>query len=131
MPDCLRRASGESVYVPHGASRYATHGQLALEDRLLADAQETGAPRLNPRRRRGCWAPNGRTCKRNSRRYRQARRSLASSPGSGLRLDQAAAAFAVLTSARRAEVMAGPAGSGKTRTVAQMARPGRRPGWGR
>jgi hypothetical protein len=39
-----------------------------------------------------------------------------------LRLDQAAAAFAALTSARRVEVMAGPAGSGKTRTVAQMAR---------
>jgi len=40
--------------------------------------------------------------------------------GSGLRLDQAAAAYAALTTDRRAAVMAGPAGSGKTRTVAEM-----------
>ena len=48
VPDCLRRASGESLYVPHGAARYATGAQLTLEDRLLADAQEPGAPRLEP-----------------------------------------------------------------------------------
>ena len=47
-----------------------------------------------------------------------------------MRLDQAAAAFWVLTSARRAEVMAGPAGSGKTRTVAEMARMWRDAGMG-
>ena len=35
VPDCLRRASGESLYVPHGAARYATGAQLTLEDRLL------------------------------------------------------------------------------------------------
>ena len=66
VPDCLRRASGESVYVPHGASRYATGAQLAMEDRLLADAQETGAPRLEPATggaaaRRGSGAAGGAT----------------------------------------------------------------------
>ena len=50
--------------------------------------------------------------------------------GAGLRLDQAAAAWAVLTSARRAEVLAGPAGSGKTRTVAELARLWRAAGMG-
>ena len=47
VPDCLRRASGESLYVPHGAARYTTGAQLDLEARLLSDAQETGAPRLD------------------------------------------------------------------------------------
>ena len=42
--------------------------------------------------------------------------------GSGLRMDQAAAAWYVLTSPRRAEVMVGPAGTGKTRTAIEMAR---------
>ena len=41
--------------------------------------------------------------------------------GSGLRLDQAAAAFLAVTSDRRAEVLVGPAGSGKTRTAAVVA----------
>ena len=36
----------------------------------------------------------------------------------------------MLTSSRRAEVMAGPAGSGKTRTVAEMARIWREAGMG-
>ena len=50
--------------------------------------------------------------------------------GSGLRLDQAAAAFLALTSDRRAEVLAGPAGSGKTRTAAEVARIWRQAGHG-
>ena len=37
-------------------------------------------------------------------------------------MDQAAAAWFVLTSPRRAEVMVGPAGTGKTRTAIEMAR---------
>src|SRR5262249_34838392 len=41
---------------------------------------------------------------------------------SGLRMDQAAAVFHALTSARTTEVMVGPAGSGKTRTLAEAAR---------
>jgi ATP-dependent exoDNAse (exonuclease V) alpha subunit len=41
---------------------------------------------------------------------------------SGLRMDQAAALFHALTSTRTAEVMVGPAGSGKTRALAEAAR---------
>jgi len=40
----------------------------------------------------------------------------------GLRLDQAAAAFHVLNSDRRVEVIVGPAGSGKTRVLAAIGR---------
>jgi len=41
---------------------------------------------------------------------------------SGLRMDQAAAAFHVLTSDRRVEVIVGPAGAGKTRVLAEIGR---------
>ena len=122
MPDCLRRASGESVYVPHGASRYATGAQLALEDRLLADAREAGAPRLRPAAAARLLGAKQAHLQAQLQAPSAAPEVTGELTGSGLRLDQAAAAFAVLTSARRAEVMAGPAGSGKTRTVAQMAR---------
>ena len=40
----------------------------------------------------------------------------------GLRMDQAAAAFHVLTSDRRVEVIVGPAGAGKTRVLAEIGR---------
>ena len=42
--------------------------------------------------------------------------------GSGLRMDQAAAAYFILTSPRRAEVLVGPPGTGKTYTATEMAR---------
>ena len=42
--------------------------------------------------------------------------------GCGLHLDQAAAAFAVMTSERRLDAIVGPAGTGKSRTIAAIAR---------
>jgi conjugative relaxase-like TrwC/TraI family protein len=128
VPDSLRRASGESMYVPHGAARYATAAQLTLEDRLLARAQHQGAPRLDPAiaaRLLGAEQahleaqlrpdPAGASADPGSRASTER-------TGSGLRADQAAAAFFALTSQRRAEIIVGPAGSGKTRTVAEIAR---------
>ena len=52
---------------------------------------------------------------------RRARDQAQPDTGSGLRLDQAAAAFLAVTSDRRAELLVGPAGSGKTRTAAVVA----------
>jgi len=74
VPDCLRRASGESLYVPHGAARYATGAQLDLEARLLSDAAGT-APRACTRPpRRGFWARTRRGSRRKSHRRPATRR---------------------------------------------------------
>jgi conjugative relaxase-like TrwC/TraI family protein len=130
VPDCLRRACGESVYVPHGASRYATRAQLVLEDRLLADAQEMGVPRLDPATAARLLGADQARLEAQLQTHNTDLGAVTEPTGSGLRLDQAAAAFCVLTSPRRAEVMAGPAGSGKTLTVAAMARVWRAAGMG-
>jgi conjugative relaxase-like TrwC/TraI family protein len=122
VPDCLRRASGESRYVPHGATRYATGAQLTMEDRLLTCAQENGAPRLAPATAAHLLGADQARLEAQLQAQTVTPDAISEHTGSGLRLDQAAAAYLVLTSARRAEVMAGPAGSGKTRTVAEMAR---------
>jgi hypothetical protein len=122
VPDCLRRASGESLYVPHGAARYATGAQLALEEQLLAHAAETGAPRLDPATTARFLGAEQAQLQAHLQAQNPGAETIGAATGCGLRLDQASAAYLVLTSARRAEVMAGPAGSGKTRTVAEMAR---------
>jgi flagellar biosynthesis GTPase FlhF len=122
VPDCLRRASGESLYTPHGATRYATSAQLTLEERLLAHAQETGAPCLQPATAARLLGADQAHLQAQLQAQTPAQDLFLERYASGLRLDQAAAAWAVLTSARRAEVLAGPAGSGKTRTITEIAR---------
>jgi hypothetical protein len=129
VPDGLRQADGESVFRPHGAERYASQAQLTLEERLLAQAQEPGAPRLDAE----TAAPLlGADVERLQAQLRPAPDATepAGTTGSGLRVDQAAAAWYVLTSPRRAEVMVGPAGTGKTRTSIEMARAWRQAGMG-
>jgi hypothetical protein len=121
LPAALRRElDGRSVYTRPGIARYATAAPLSAEGQLVAHAQAQGAPRLPGElaaRRLGAdavlleaqlsgHAPDARE---------QATRS-------GLRLDQAAAAWHVLTSARTVEVVTGPAGTGKTWVLAAAAR---------
>ena len=48
VPETLRRADGRSIYRPHSGARYATLAQLTMEERLSAQAQQEGAPRLAP-----------------------------------------------------------------------------------
>ena len=43
----MLRADGRSIYQRHGGTRYATHAQLTLEERLLALARAAGAPRMD------------------------------------------------------------------------------------
>jgi ATP-dependent exoDNAse (exonuclease V) alpha subunit len=99
--------------------RYATHAQLSLEDRMLALARATGAPRMtraDAARALGAdlaqleAALAGRTPDAQGARGERTR--------TGLRQDQAAAALAVLTDGRRVSVINAPAGSGKTWVLA-------------
>jgi conjugative relaxase-like TrwC/TraI family protein len=127
VPDSLRRANGESIYRAHGGEVYATRAQLSLEKQLLADAQAEGAPclsrdyaaqllgadltQLETLLRADALAPDGVT-------------------RGGLRLDQATAAFLALTSPRRAELIVGPAGTGKTYTAVRIGNAWRAAGMG-
>ena len=108
-----------SLYSRPGAARYATAAQLTLEEQLVAHAQAQGAPRLLSEvaaRRLGAdvalleaelrgRAPDARAPDAPRR----------------LRLDQAAAIWHALTSARTVEIITGPAGTGKTRVLATAA----------
>src|SRR5439155_21740785 len=46
VPTSLRRADGRSVYQRHGGTRYAMRAQLAMEQRMVAQAGAGGAPRV-------------------------------------------------------------------------------------
>jgi hypothetical protein len=121
LPASLRRElDGRSVYTRPGVARYATTAQLTLEDTLVAHAQTQGAPRLPSEvaaRRLGVDPAaleaqlHGRACDVRG-----------PSAPRGLRMDQAAAVWHVLTSARTVEIITGPAGTGKTRVLAATAR---------
>jgi conjugative relaxase-like TrwC/TraI family protein len=129
VPGGLRRADGRSVYQRHGGTRYATRAQLAMEERMAAQAGTGGAPRLthaeaaralgaDPARLEDALA--GRAL--GVREPHDARDAPDARTGSGLREDQAAAALAVLTDGRLVSVLNAPAGSGKTRVLAEAAR---------
>ena len=121
LPPSLRRElDGRSVYARPGVARYATAAQLTLEDQLVAHAQTQAAPRL-PRelaaRRLGA-DPALLEAELRDRAHDACEQSALR----GLRMDQAAAVWHVLTSPRTVEVITGPAGTGKTRVLATAAR---------
>ena len=107
LPASLRRElDGRSVYTRPGVARYATAAQLSAEERLVAHAQARRAPRLPGElaaRRLGVDAElvAAQLRERAQDAHQQATRS-------GLRLDQAAAVWHVLTSARTVEVVDRP-----------------------
>jgi hypothetical protein len=122
VPDSLRRVNGDSIFVPQGAELYASGTQLGLEAQLLSRAQATGAPRLDPDEAAQLLGADTARLGAALRADCSTAATLSQITGSGLRLDQAAAAWHVLTAPRRAEVMIGPAGTGKTRTLTELAR---------
>ena len=117
LPASLRRElDGRSVYTRPGAALYATATQLTMEERLVAQAQAQTAPRLSgdlAARRLGVDAPVLQA------QLRDRAQDASSYPAPrGLRVDQAAAVWHALTSARTVEIITGPAGTGKTRVLA-------------
>jgi hypothetical protein len=121
LPASLRRElDGRSVYARPGVTRYATAAQLSMEERLVAHAQTQAAPHLRGElaaRRLGADLAQLRAAL--AGRAHDARGHAAPR---GLRLDQAAAVWHALTSARIVEVITGPASTGKTRVLAAIAR---------
>jgi AAA domain/TrwC relaxase len=117
VPASLRRADGRSVYRRHGGTKYATRVQVSREEKLVVQAGAWGAPAMT--REEAARALGAEVAELEA--------ALHELPGAevrtaacGLRMDQAAAAFYVLTSDRRVEVIVGPAGSGKTYVLAAI-----------
>jgi hypothetical protein len=74
VPRSLLRADGRSIYQRHGGVWYATHAQMSLEERMLALARATGAPRMiRAGARCGPGAARGRAGRTRARRARATR----------------------------------------------------------
>ena len=129
LPGDLVRADGRSVYRRHGGTRYATRAQLSMEERMVTQAQATSAPRMT---RDAAAAALGADLARLERELTGDAQTDtdAVGTGSGLREDQAAAALSVLTDGRRVSVINAPAGAGKTRVLAEIAKAWQQAGLG-
>ena len=119
VPASVLRADGRSIYQRHGGVRYATHAQLSLEERMVAQARAGGAPRMiRAEAARVLGADLAQLEAALAGRAPGAQDAPALRTRTGLREDQAAAALAVLTDGRRVSVINAPAGSGKTWVLA-------------
>jgi hypothetical protein len=121
VPRSLLRADGRSVYQRHGGVRYATRAQLAMEERLVAQARADASPRLT--RADAARALGADLARLEDTLAGRAQEIQHNHPErSGLTADQAAAVLSVLTDGKRVSVINAPAGSGKTRVMAEAAR---------
>jgi hypothetical protein len=123
LPDYLRRdLDGRSVYTRPGTTRYATRVQLSREERLVQIAQRRLAPHLARARAASLLHANRAVLDAALRGDAPRTRNATQASGARLRVDQAAAIYHALTSDRLVEILVGPAGSGKTRALAEAAR---------
>jgi conjugative relaxase-like TrwC/TraI family protein len=138
VPEAYRRADGLSLWRRHGAEIYTTRAMLDTETRLLRAAAQNGAPAIAPDRAAALLGAD--RARIEARLWRQhGHPGAPDAPGggepplsdTGLADDQAQAAYGVLTSGRAIDILVGPAGTGKTRTVARLARAWRDAGAGR
>ncbi|MDN5933229.1 MAG: AAA family ATPase, partial [Pseudonocardia sp.] len=101
VPAQLRRSEdGRSIFRPHIDERYATLAQLATEERVVVGARQLTAPVIG--------GPE----------LEMLRVELAAA---GLGPDQVAAVAGIVSSGRAGDVLIGPAGTGKSYTVAALA----------
>ena len=103
-PALRRQSDGESVFVAHGADRFTTSDVLLAEDRLVAAARSTDAPRVDE------------TVLEASLAIEEARTRIALDAG------QRSLVEAFATSKARLAVGIGPAGSGKTTAMRAFTR---------
>ena len=119
-PRALLRADGRSIYQRHGGVRYATRAQLAMEERMVTQAEADNSPRVT--RAEAAHALGADPARLDDALAGRAHDGQDTRTGGGLRKDQAAAALAVLADGRLVSVINAPAGSGKTRVLAEAAR---------
>ena len=93
-PTALLRADGSGAFRPTNSQRYTSRDLLAAESRLLAAGRDRSGPILTG--------------------------GLDLAPATSLHEDQADAVRSITTSGRLVDVLVGPAGSGKTRTLAAL-----------
>jgi hypothetical protein len=126
-PEALRRADGRSIYSPHDRALYTTSPQLEAEQQLLAAAAGRGGPTASPAD--AATALGGTASQLDALPGRARPGALDSQPApaasghawaGGLRDDQAAAVYGILTSGRPVDVLIGPAGTGKSRTMGTL-----------
>jgi AAA domain len=118
--DLWRELDGRSVFVRPGRARYATEVQLSRERRMLAQARAEGALRLSRAKVARLLDADPGALDAQLRESVRAEESRAIQ-SSGLSAAQQAAAYHVLTSPRRAEIIEAPAGAGKTHVLAAAA----------
>jgi len=119
-PRDLVRADGRSVYQRHGGVRYATRAQLSIEERMVTQARGEGAPALT--REQAARALGASVTQLDATLTQPCHGTPGELTRTGLRADQAAAAYAALTDGRRVLVIDAAAGSGKTTVLAATAR---------
>ena len=119
-PEYLRRElDGRSDYTRPGTSRYATQVQLSREEKLVATAARETAPHLTAEQSAELLGTDPEALEAAGReRAQEATEQLSS----GVSVGQAAAANAAVTSPRVVSSIVGPAGTGKTHTLAQTGR---------
>jgi conjugative relaxase-like TrwC/TraI family protein len=100
-PAAFRRADGTSQFTPEYGAVYTSRALLDAEARLLDAARSLVGPRVDGDLVEHVLAP-------------------AAAAGLGVDDGQAAAVYAVATSGRILDVLVGPAGSGKTTTLAAL-----------
>ena len=93
-PTALRRADGRSIYRPHGGDQVRDAAQLSMEERLTAQAQQRGAPCLAPEQAARLLGADQAQLEAQLGAAHTTPTTAQQVTGSGLRLDQAAAAFA-------------------------------------
>ena len=120
VPRSLLRADGRSVYQRHGGVKYATRVQLTMEERMVAQACADGAPAMT--RADAARALGADLTQLEHALARRAHDTQSQHTQTGLSEDQAAAALAALTDGKRVSVINAPAGSGKTRVLAEAGR---------
>ena len=126
VPERLRRSDGLPVYRRHMGAKYAAAAHLSTEEQLLADAGRRREPLIERERAAQLLGSDSATL--NAQLERKSEAGSQDKTTTGLRLDQAAAIWSALTDRKTSTVLTGPAGSGKTYTLAAAAKAARQAG---